>query len=261
MRRFWIFLMITLCLMLSGGIASAELIFDRGLPTTNLNNAAGADRSNVAWADSETDAQPTEYWLPGDDVVLTGSGIYHIDTVRIWTIASDTSGLSLWAGSDISNGGIFTTYTATQVYYTDGTGYQGSSGNFSSIYQLDFEINEDVAAGTYYFFLDGPWTAYSGGGYVNPFLHASNDALSGSPQEGADDTFQWLHIKNGNIVGVESWLSTGGGTTGWGRGWDKNSDGNIQVFGSAPVPEPSTILLLGFGLVGLAGAARKKMKK
>jgi hypothetical protein len=34
-------------------------------------------------------------------------------------------------------------------------------------------------------------------------------------------------------------------------GWNKNSDANVQVYGTA-VPEPSSILLLSFGLFGLA---------
>jgi hypothetical protein len=258
MKKFLVFLMIAGLLTVGGGIASADLLVDRGLPTSNLNNSAGSSRSNVAWADWETTNPPSEYWLPGDDVVLTDPGTYHIDTIRVWSIKNDT-GFSLLAGSDVNHASIFSTYTSTKVTYTDASDYQGSSGTPLQIYQLDFAINETVTSGKYYFFLDGPWIDNRDGGFVNPFLHASNAALSGSTQDGSDDYFQWLHIKNGAIVGIESWLSTGGGTTGWGAGWDKNSDANVQVYG-ARVPEPATMLLLSSGLIGLAGF-RRKFKK
>lgn len=261
MKRLMVFLIVLGLAIGVSGMASADLLFDRGLPTANLNNAAGASRSNVLWADWESSIpnQSSEYWLSGDDVVLTNPGIYHIDTVRVWTTSNPT-GLSLLAGSDINNADRFSSYTSTPVTYSGGQGYQGNSGAFIQLYQLDFTINENVASGKYYFFLDGTFSPYSTGGYVSPFLHASNAALSGSPQVGADDIFQFLHMNGGSAVGIDSWLSTGGGTSGWGAGWDKNSDANIQVYG-APVPEPGTMMLLGSGLVGLIGYGRRRMKK
>ena len=40
----------------------------------------------------------------------------------------------------------------------------------------------------------------------------------------------------------------------------KDGDGSLKTFGS-PVPEPSTMLLIGTGLVGLAGLSRRKFRK
>lgn len=207
-------------------VAKADVLaFDRGLPIENLNDEAGADRSNIEWADVET--LPETPWLPGDDFTLAGNGSYVVTKIRVWS--TDSKGLTLWGGTaDSPISLISNTYTATPVTYVNGEGYQTSAGDSLQLYQIDFSVHFALNGGvTYEYFLDGPATA-SGSDFRGARLHASNAALSGSPQMGADDTFLFL----GTDGTVYTWNTlTGEGTYCPGCvGWNKTSDGNVQVF-------------------------------
>ncbi len=240
------------------------ILFDRGLPTANLNDAAGPLRCNVAWADWEASVDPktgypAEYWVPGDDFTISTAGKYKIKTIRVWIVGDVSAGggqghddgdnrphdkahLTLWGGTVSSGvGPISSSYAVTPVKYSDGSDYQGSSGAFRQINQVDFSVNVELRGGeTFTFFVDGPWKLYvpsdPNGGYVNASLHASNRLLSVSKQEGANDWFLWLHRNGGTTVGIDTWNSeTGAGTLcppdSPCPGLDKPSDGNVQVFG------------------------------
>lgn len=219
-------------LLAGSHLAAAQvLVFDRGLPTENVNNAAGADQSNVEWADIET--PPETPWLPGDDFTLAGTGSYAVTTIRVWS--TDSTGLTLRGGvAGEPIGVIADTYTATAVTYANSEGYQTAAGDFLDLYQIDFNVDLQLEGGvTYQYFLDGPATA-SGSDFMGARLHASNAALSGSTQMGADDTFLFL----GNDDTVYTWnTATGDGTYCPGCiGWNKTSDGNVQVFAQPVAP-------------------------
>lgn len=225
--------------------ANATLLVDRGLPDTNLNNSAGANRSNVAWVFGGY--APADYWIVGDTFTNTGSQTWAIDTIRLWTVGT-TSTAALWGGIDGSTIGLVSGSGAISgATYADGSSYQGSSGAYITMHQIDFAVSILLAPGqTYDFFLDG-----SGGNYVVPFVHASNAALSGSPQDGANDLMLEANVVGGSIVSVGAWTSLN-------YGWDKASDVNVQVFGAVPEPTTYAMLVLGLGLLGFMRRRRKQ---
>jgi len=251
----------------SGILHADNLLYSYGLPTANLNNAAGADRSNVAWADYTP--YGGEQWAIGDVFTLGGSS--DITDLRVWIVAEDSqppssmwSDLTLYGGpiagtiaplSTVATDGSDPNVTFQSVTYAGGSTYQGSSGSYIDIYQVDFSLNWGVDGGTQYgFFVGGTPTALNQSLYppgVSPFLSASNAALSGlsaSEQANADGLVWEIGI-NGSTITPDSFDTNG-------DGWDKSSDVNVQLYGT---PEPSSLLLLGTLAVLIGTAARKKL--
>lgn len=248
----------------------ANLVVDRGLPTININDVAGPNRSNVAWAiDNNT--------FTGDDFTLPNSGTqWKIDSIRVWTVGdlsnnnadltddaflSDIfSSINLYVGStsnptlnrvalgNFSGSGTDSTtnsnIVATRVQYPGPTelDYEGF-GNHFSIVQLDFNnLNLLFNAGEVVQFglaADDPTFGFGS------FNHASNSALSGSPQDGADNLFRDYAVDLGGLTASFLGMNNTDPNTG-GSGWDKASDINVQVF-ATPVPEPATMAVLALG--------------
>lgn len=230
-------------LLISSAIA-APILVDRGLPNINLNAAAGADRSNVAWAYANYTSD--DYYVVGDSFANTSEKTWVVDSIRLWTVGRTESVVL----RDLSGGSILGSSLSTS-YPDPASSLYGASG--LALFQIDFVVNFLLAPGqSYSFFVDGAGSAASGQGTSVPFAHASNAALSGTPQDGADDLILYARI----LGGLLDPLSFGSLDTN-GNGWDKSSDLNVQVFGTA-IPEPATLslTLLALGFIGLLSLRR-----
>lgn len=275
-------------LLFSASQADAVTVVDRGLPTTNINNAAGSNRSNVGWDFAGYG------WFAGDDFTIAGSGKYQVDSITFWLIPvggasannngelgddtsyflgniyeslafylgdASSSTVPLLASGNFSAGSNSTDnpdISITRVQYDPSSGqydYQGSSGQFIQLFEVTLTNLSLILEGgvTYQFGVEcrGANDSATTGAYTACSAHATNAALAGSPQDGADNLYRAFFVDA--LGGPATYY---GSFSSQGYGWDKPSDINIRVT-ATEVPEPATIALLGAGLLGLGVAGRR----
>ncbi len=80
-------------------------------------------------------------------------------------------------------------------------------------------------------------------------------SLNGTPIRGGTDDF-WLRWDTSSMSPLE-FVYSSSGTEGF---WKSQNFDSFTIASSAPIPEPSTIILLGAGIIGLA-VCRRKAKK
>ncbi|MSM39649.1 MAG: PEP-CTERM sorting domain-containing protein [Geobacter sp.] len=224
--RYWVGIVIGFAFLGIAEVSQAVVLFDNGQYSghqSNIRNIIEPGFTQMIYDDFTLDR----------DYVITGFKWSQHDGINMVYIATNLTifnGLPIEANTLINRDIIAErTENNTNVLWDNWYGYDYSIHNL--------KIN--LAAGTYFLGLNS---------VIGTGVEAIWDDSSWDETDGNLSTIPGRYIMNYNF--------TEPGSFSW---WQ---DSVFEVIGHpAPVPEPSTIFLLGAGLVGLAAYGRKKSKK